>query len=163
VKSSISLNDFMVKNKQAFDFLTRIRTENEGRVYYQYCQTLSIIWADAKLNKLLPEIKQEVLQSHDIGHSTSVKMRAIYDFWKNRSKDELNVFYRKFPKNKSKLEFLSSVIRNKRKENGKFGRLVRIDIDTSDISIFIELENPTEVYEIDDITFKQLKLKVFSN
>lgn len=163
MKSSISLNDFMAKNKQAFDFLTRIRTENEGRVYYQYCQTLSMIWADAKLNKLLPEIKQEVLQSHDICHSTSVKMRAVYDFWKNKTKDELTVFYRKFPRNKSKLEFLSSLTRNKTKENGKSGRLVRIDIDTSDISIIIELENPTEVYEIEELTFKQLKQKVFSD
>lgn len=158
----LSFDSFMKNNNSSFEHLSKTISDNAGEIYYNYCKMIYRLLLVAKTNKILAPVKAEILKKHNIKHSTSVKMRAVYKCWSDRTDLERQVFYQKFTNNKSKLELLSALSLHKSKNIRKTGRFEKISIDTKKGKIWIHLNRPDLKFEIDDITFIELRKVIFS-
>ena len=139
----LSFDSFMKNNNSSFEHLSKTISDNAGEIYYNYCKMIYRLLLVAKTNKILAPVKAEILKKHNIKHSTSVKMRAVYKCWSDRTDLERQVFYQKFTNNKT-------------------GRFEKISIDTKKGKIWIHLNRPDLKFEIDDITFIELRKVIFS-
>lgn len=161
-EAPLNLEGFKEKFDEHFEVLRDSGLES-GKLYLESSRSLAIILLEAKANKLLSQVKPELLDVYKICHSTSEKMKNVDKCWGERSKAETAVFCRKFnDKNKSKLEFISGLAVKKAAGKKKVGSFVEFRVDNKKDKIFVELQGQGLI-DFDKVTGAALKALVFGN
>jgi hypothetical protein len=159
-EAPLNLEGFKEKFDEHFEVLRDSGLES-GKLYLESSRSLAIILLEAKANKLLSQVKPELLAVYKICHTTSERMKNVDKWWGTRSNAERAVFCRKFnDKNKSKLEFISGLAVMKAAGKKKVGSFVEFRVDNKKDKIFVELQGQGLI-DFDEVTGVALKALVF--
>lgn len=161
IKERMSVNSFIISNDAHFVNLKAFSNTINGRVYLRACGSIAQLLKSAKENKILAQVKSEILTQCEICPATMLFMVWVDDFWCTRSNEEKEVFYKVFKRNKNKLQLISRLIYHKKTGKKNIGRFQNIIINVSSKNIYINLNSPDERFVLEEYTAKKFFNRIF--